>query len=285
MATFRAHLADGSRAGLEAATRLYQDELLTGLTLRDSPAFEEWLRAERSTLTGSPAEASRGLHEHVRRRETEAGDRRRALCWRSSRGEEAHRELMLLLARSGQRSAALAEYETCRRSLHEELGAEPARGDGGPLPAPGGGAPPGAVEGPAPAGPSRPLSAPALPALPPAGPCVGRETELAHLAAHLAGPARRLVTLVGLGGAGKTRPGPRRGRTLPRRAEPGGARRGRLRLTGKGPAGRSRPGSALAPLRPPRSAHSLRPSLRYGPAPRPSARRRILGGASATPWG
>jgi DNA-binding SARP family transcriptional activator len=32
---------------------------------------------------------------------------------------------MLLLALSGQRSAALAQYETCRRVLAEEFGVEP----------------------------------------------------------------------------------------------------------------------------------------------------------------
>ena len=35
--------------------------------------------------------------------------------------EEAHRRLMRLLAGSGQRSAALAQYETCRRLLADEL--------------------------------------------------------------------------------------------------------------------------------------------------------------------
>ena len=32
---------------------------------------------------------------------------------------------MLLLAQSGQRGAALAQYETCRQVLEEELGVEP----------------------------------------------------------------------------------------------------------------------------------------------------------------
>ncbi len=42
-------------------------------------------------------------------------------AWR----EEAHRGLMRLLAESGQRAAALAQYETCRRILEEELGIPP----------------------------------------------------------------------------------------------------------------------------------------------------------------
>ncbi|GEM_PF-4922558 len=41
--------------------------------------------------------------------------------------EEAHQQLMRILARSGQRSAALAQYEKCRRILAQELGLEPAQ--------------------------------------------------------------------------------------------------------------------------------------------------------------
>ncbi len=39
--------------------------------------------------------------------------------------EEAHRQLMRTLALSGLRSAALAQYNTCRRILADELGIEP----------------------------------------------------------------------------------------------------------------------------------------------------------------
>ena len=39
--------------------------------------------------------------------------------------EEAHRALMWFLATGGQRGAALAQYETCRYLLGEELGEEP----------------------------------------------------------------------------------------------------------------------------------------------------------------
>ncbi|MFB0534285.1 MAG: AAA family ATPase, partial [Anaerolineae bacterium] len=41
--------------------------------------------------------------------------------------EAAHQQLMRTLALSGQRSAALAQYETCRRLLAEELGVEPGK--------------------------------------------------------------------------------------------------------------------------------------------------------------
>src|SRR5690606_903092 len=39
--------------------------------------------------------------------------------------EAGHRQLMELLALDGQRAAALAQYQACRRALAEELGVEP----------------------------------------------------------------------------------------------------------------------------------------------------------------
>ena len=124
--------------------------------------------------------------------------------------EEAHRALMWFLAMGGQRSAALAQYETCRYLLGEELGVEPSAatvalrdeiaGAGGftelDLPSPtargrGDQAPP--VGAPTPDLP-RPLTT-----------LVGRDKELARLRDLLDDPACRLVTLVGPGGIGKTR--------------------------------------------------------------------------------
>jgi predicted ATPase len=96
--------------------------------------------------------------------------------------------MMLLLAKSGQRSAALAQYETCRRHLAEELGVDPSAETQVLY--------------------TR-LKAAAVPHphnLPPqTTPFVGRETELARIANYLETPDCRLLTLVGLGGVGKTR--------------------------------------------------------------------------------
>jgi predicted ATPase len=102
--------------------------------------------------------------------------------------EEAHRQLMVLLARSGQRGAALKQFEACRRVLAEELATAPepatvalaARLRAGPQPVP--------------------HNLPPEPV-----PLVGREAELGQLAEHLRDPACRLLSLVGLGGSGKTR--------------------------------------------------------------------------------
>jgi predicted ATPase len=102
--------------------------------------------------------------------------------------EEAHRQLMLLLARSGQRSAALRQYETCRRILADELGVEP-------------GAETRVLY-------ERIRAAESMRRdnLPPQStPFIGREEELAEITARLAHPDCRLLTLVGSGGIGKTR--------------------------------------------------------------------------------
>jgi hypothetical protein len=128
---------------------------------------------------------------------------------------------MLLLARDGQRSAALAQYETCRQVLAEELGVEPGaetlalyeRIRAGDLSK---GGLPNLQEsksngesfeaGSLPMA-SRPFenSTPRhnLPAQ--ITPFIGREVELAELARLLADPTIRLVTILGPGGIGKTR--------------------------------------------------------------------------------
>jgi len=118
--------------------------------------------------------------------------------------EEAHRALMWFLATGGQRGAALAQFETCRYVLREEVGVEPspatlalrdevalAGGFAGlDQPRAGGGRPAAEPDG----GMPRPLGA-----------LLGRGPELARLHELLDDPACRLVTLVGPGGIGKTR--------------------------------------------------------------------------------
>jgi predicted ATPase len=99
---------------------------------------------------------------------------------------------MIALSLSGQRSAALAQYEVCRRILSEELGVEPEAEtrtlderirDGGLHPSI---VPPHNL----PAQRTR---------------FVGRDAELAEIAEQLNSPDYRLLTLVGSGGVGKTR--------------------------------------------------------------------------------
>ncbi|MFL7810020.1 MAG: tetratricopeptide repeat protein, partial [Anaerolineae bacterium] len=110
--------------------------------------------------------------------------------------EEAHRQLMHLLALTGQRSAALAQYEACRRALADELAVEPTAETQALYQTI-------LAEKPTDEGTA---GTPALYNLPSTGTAfVGREKELAEIADLLANPDCRLVTLFGPGGIGKTR--------------------------------------------------------------------------------
>jgi predicted ATPase/DNA-binding SARP family transcriptional activator len=181
---------------LEAAVALYQGGFLEGFSLPDSFAFEEWALLKREQLQRRALAALGRLADHYEGR----GEYERALrfaWWRVEadpyRGV-AQRGLMRLLALSGQREAALAQYEAFRRLLAEEMGVAPAEEtvrlyeqiQAGELTPP------------APDAPKHNLPVQVTP-------FVGRETELAELARLLADPDVRLLTILGAGGMGKTR--------------------------------------------------------------------------------
>ncbi|GIV96693.1 MAG: transcriptional activator [Herpetosiphonaceae bacterium] len=188
---------------LRQAINLYSGEFLEGFFVREAPSFEEWVLGQRERMrrlalqtlyTLTARSSARGEYD------TALGYTSRLLSlepWQ----EEAHRQMMLLLALSGQRSAALAQYEICRTVLAQELGVEPmdettalyTRIREGRI-----GEPAEAEQ----------FSVPMLRLhnLPDQlTPFIGRETELAQIATRLTSPSCRLLTLVGPGGIGKTR--------------------------------------------------------------------------------
>jgi len=206
LAACRAHahpsLAGCAECGerLRAAMDLYRGDFLHQFFLESSTGFEEWVLLRRSDLHQQAlaaladlvvwAEAQRDLPmaQHYAQRQIALEP------WR----EEAHRELMRLLALTGARSTALAQFEACRKVLADELGVEPSpetvalyeQIKAGKL-----GAPPASQ-----AAPSAPARLPT-----PLTPFLGREQELTSLGRLLAEPDCRLLTLVGPGGIGKTR--------------------------------------------------------------------------------
>src|SRR5262249_51197269 len=109
------------------ATRLYHGPFLEHFFLADSAAFEEWTLVRRETLHRRALEALAHLAGYYEQRGDYEVARQHAARqleldpWR----EEAHRQVMRVLALSGERSAALAQYEACRRTLTAELGVEP----------------------------------------------------------------------------------------------------------------------------------------------------------------
>lgn len=110
----------------QAASDLYQGELLPSLT-SSSDLFEEWLLVKREHLHLQALAALDHLLAAARTAGDDAQVQRHARRqlhlepWR----ESAHRDLMVALAHGGDRAAALAQYETCRQRLADELGIEP----------------------------------------------------------------------------------------------------------------------------------------------------------------
>jgi len=187
---------------LEEMVRLYRGEFLQQFFLGDSAEFEEWILVQRESLHQRVMNALTILANEYERQ----GDFQTALRYASWQieldpwREEAHCQVMRLLALDGQRSAALAQYENCRKVLAEELGIEPSLKTrdlyeqirSGQLK-------PEAEQ------PTLVSAAP-LHNLPiPLTPLIGREQELDDLAQLIADPECRCITLVGPGGIGKTR--------------------------------------------------------------------------------
>lgn len=113
-------------AQLESQASLYRGPLLEGIDIAE-PGFNDWLAAERQALHCHAL----GLLEQLAALHEAQGRPARALPWARRHLElepwleAAHRRLMRLHALAGQRAAALAQYEACRRTLADELGVVP----------------------------------------------------------------------------------------------------------------------------------------------------------------
>lgn len=191
--------AQANVAQVEEAVALYRGELLSGFGLADAPAFEEWLLLWRERLHQQVLAALEQLALHyLQTRNHEQAQRyarwQLALdTWR----EPAHVQLMRALALAGDRSGALAQYETCRRLLAEELGVEPAAETTALYESIKSGA--FVAEG-------RMVRKPIVHNLPSSPTAfIGRQQELAALDDAIHQEGSRLVTIVGPGGIGKTR--------------------------------------------------------------------------------
>jgi len=207
---------------LEAATQLYRGDFLSGFGLHDSPAFDDWqfFQAEetrQALMDGLVRLIRMQVSNHNLEHALEYARRWSNL---DPINEEAHRELMQLYAWTGQRNAAIRQYQECQQILKQELNIEPEaattelfeRIQSGEL--------------------QReqvmalssemfswrrsfeteelseslPKTGKTINNLPiPPTPFVGRDNELLEIATRLTDPSSRLITLLGPGGIGKTR--------------------------------------------------------------------------------
>ncbi|HSB65023.1 MAG TPA: BTAD domain-containing putative transcriptional regulator, partial [Anaerolineales bacterium] len=180
------------------ACELYRDDFLAWLFIPDSNAFEEWATIQRVHMRSQASEALLNLTAYHASLEDYIQvqvftDR---LLELDPLSEEAHCQKMIALASLGKRSQAIAYFKTFSRHLHDELGISPSAEicklvqniqSGVPV--------------------SKPdatnliLSGITIPDKPMAG----REAERAEMQAWLESSDRRLITLSGPGGIGKTR--------------------------------------------------------------------------------
>ena len=214
----------------EAAITLYHNEFLSGFHLTESAPFEEWVLLTRERLHILAVQTLTKLMLHYSARRHSAGlSYANRLLELEPWNEMAHRQKMMFLAWSGNKQAALAHYELCRNVLKMELNATPEietatlytqirSGEFVPV-----GQDIGvqdadylqdrlqnhcnlAADEHDSVGGTRLPSANEMDNLPlQTTRFVGRSAEVAGVVQHLLDPDCRLITLIGLGGTGKTR--------------------------------------------------------------------------------
>jgi DNA-binding SARP family transcriptional activator len=109
------------------AVELLGGEFLEGLYLDDNLEFETWLLGERERWrVRTEAVLTRVIEGHTLRGQyADALQHCQRLLQLAPWNEGTHRQVMRLLAWTGQRGAALRQYDTCNQVLKEELDVEP----------------------------------------------------------------------------------------------------------------------------------------------------------------
>lgn len=188
-------LSPEEAAALAAAIDVYQGDFLAGFYVQRAPAFEEWVTLQRERLRLAAIEGlyTLSIYTYSRGDFQQSIHYTRRLLEMEPCQEEAHRQMMSLLALSGQRELALRQYQLCRRALADTFGVAPqdettalyrrirvgagvetaSEGRGHTLP------------------------------IPPT-PLLGRGAEVEAIETRLADPNCRLITILGPGGSGKT---------------------------------------------------------------------------------
>ena len=223
-------VCDGCQPLLERAVDLYRADFMEGFSLPGSYTYDEWQFFTADTLRREVIDT---LQRLVAGLETQ-NDLERAMLYAhrwlalDRQDEAAHRDLMRLYARAGQRSAALRQYHECVAVLQDQLGVKPQPATTSLFRSIESGQVTFAALDPAHSihsGGRVPASAPVA-QLPPAGEShpedrselrprhnlpilltsfVGRKHEVDEILRQVRLPHCRLLTLIGAGGTGKTR--------------------------------------------------------------------------------
>ena len=110
----------------EQAISLFRNALLEGLFVREA-AFEEWLAAERTRINNMvyPVFERLVANQLKSGAQAQALETGRQLIALDRFREPSHRLQMRTLAQSGQRAAAIKQYNICAESLRTELDVDP----------------------------------------------------------------------------------------------------------------------------------------------------------------
>jgi predicted ATPase/DNA-binding SARP family transcriptional activator len=196
-------------AALQTAVQLYRGDFMAGFSLRGCAAFDDWQSWQSERFRREVLDALEKLVAGYssQGRFNLATDYAEQWINLDPLHEPAHRQLMLLYAWAGRRADALRQYEKCAQLLEVELGIAPQpetselynrlRNDER-LPAP---ARASVVLG----NGIGHLGNDPHPLPPQSTSFVGRESEVADIVQTLNQPDCRLLTILGLGGVGKTR--------------------------------------------------------------------------------
>ena len=112
---------------LQEALALYNGSFLQGFNIRSARGFEGWMILEQERLHNHVLEGLYRLGSFALERGNYSSgvDHIAHAIQLDPLWEKAHRQMMMLQVQSGQRAAAIAQYEACRKILDEELGIEP----------------------------------------------------------------------------------------------------------------------------------------------------------------
>ncbi|MFN2233206.1 MAG: BTAD domain-containing putative transcriptional regulator, partial [Anaerolineales bacterium] len=111
------------------AIELYRGDFLVDFYLADSNPFEEWAERIRENLRRKAIQVLDALTDDCLQNQDYEGAQR--FAWRQleidNLRESAYRQLMTALAKDGQRSAALSQYQNCTKRLEAQLGVHPSQ--------------------------------------------------------------------------------------------------------------------------------------------------------------
>lgn len=112
---------------LQDLANLYQGEFLEGFELDDASLFDEWLQQERARFHNLAVDMldRLGIYYSNQHQLEKALHITQKLIQIEPWREETHRQLMLLLALNGERTAAITHYETLCTILDAELAISP----------------------------------------------------------------------------------------------------------------------------------------------------------------